>query len=173
MVTGQGWTPMGHFHLTEMSPVCTWVRLSCRGGNLPKRRCARMCVCVCACMCAHVCVCCLRELQNAQLREAHVVRAVLLFQLILRFYFAMFPRLQFECRESKAKISQQKSATFCLLISYINSSRIFHSIVHQSFIQLVISLTKPAASHVPHLLLRKLKTKYTLPSFLQLVKQQS
>lgn len=109
MVTGQGWTPMGHFHLTEMSPVCTWVRLSCRGGNLPKRRCARMCVCVCACMCAHVCVCCLRELQNAQLREAHVVRAVLLFQLILRFYFAMFPRLQFECRESKAKISQQKS----------------------------------------------------------------
>lgn len=54
-----------------------------------------VCVCVYVRVCAHVCVCvcCLRELQNAQLREAHVVRAVLLFQLILRFYFAMFPRL--------------------------------------------------------------------------------
>lgn len=134
MVTGQGWTPMGHFHLTEMSPVCTWVRLSCRGGNLPKRRCARMCVCVCACMCAHVCVCVASVSYKMPSLEKLMWYELCYFSSwFWGFILQCFLDYSLNAERAKPRFLSRK-ATFCLLISYINSSRIFHSIVHQSFI---------------------------------------
>lgn len=136
MVTGPGWTPRGHFDLTEwMSPVCV-------------RECACLATGMAACQKRCVCVCCLHEFVTLQ--SALSLQKLLWWQLCYfpccfakEFLFCNVSSFKLWIQRGKPRWLLGRNATFCLLISYINSS-CFFPFSHQSFCSGLS--TKPALS---------------------------
>ena len=158
MVTGPGWTPRGHFDLTErMSPVCAWLRLSGNwDGNQPEEVCVCVCVYVCVCVCVRVLPPKVVPLQSAQFTKALVVAAVLFLLLCWGVLF---------CSVSSKMTAQEKCyCNFCLLISYINST--FHLATSVFFFFICSKLlTKPAVSCSPKHLVAEETTHLTASSY--------
>lgn len=122
--------------------IFTWQRcpLCVRGCACPAevaicpKEGAHACVCVYVRVCAHMCVCVASVSYKMPSLEKLMWYELCYFSSwFWGFILQCFLDYSLNAERAKPRFLSRK-ATFCLLISYINSSRIFHSIVHQSFI---------------------------------------